>query len=217
MSLTLPAQVTTYQILTSDFNKEKKSGVDRVNRFPPIGMIKWHRSAAPLICCCMFESLPLHACKYAWPSLHFACPHRSAFILAVASLLHSQVLQQVCRQHCSSNACSLAHTLREVHSCIPQLLPRDNPWRACRLILDESHSVKSMNTVQGKACMAIEADRRWVDFVHSLQCCCALGHGLLCRPPVTAMPCSAQTEACVWELRLPIVAALCLLQCGAEL
>ena len=61
MSLMLSAQVTTYQILTSDFNKEKKSDV-AVNRFPPIGKIKWHRSAAPLTCCCVFISLALHAC-----------------------------------------------------------------------------------------------------------------------------------------------------------
>ena len=69
MCLHLSAQVTTYQILTSDFNKEKKSGA-AVNRFPPIGKIKWHRSAAPLTCCCMFVSLE--------PCLHAICMAQSA-------------------------------------------------------------------------------------------------------------------------------------------
>ena len=46
--------------------------------------------------------------------------------------------------------------------------------------------------------------------MHFLQCCCVLRHGLMCRLPVTAVPCSAQTAAHVWALRLAIMAVLCL-------
>ena len=136
----------------------------------------------------MFRSLALHECNHVWLSLHLARPHRSAIVLSgqvlwlacfTARSCNSSQVAQMSRRYCSSNACALAHPEggAVLHTSAADL----RQPLACRVILDESHSAKSMNTVQGRACMAIEADRRWVDLVQSLQCCCAFSHGLMCR------------------------------------